>query len=61
MGSSAPAWGTDPLPFVLLMLAGFLVGTAGHVLRSRAVVVAGIAMVFLATVVLPLGVYVARS
>ena len=56
-----PSWGSDPLPFVLLMLAGFLVGTAGHVYGSRTVVVAGIAMIFLATFLLPLAIYVSRS
>jgi hypothetical protein len=56
-----PSWGTDPLPFVLLMLAGFVVGTTGHVYGSKPVVVVGIAMIFLATFLLPLGIYVSRS
>ena len=56
-----PSWGADPLPFVLLMLAGFLVGIAGHVVRAKTLVVVGIGMVFLATFVLPLGLYVSRS
>lgn len=56
-----PSWGTDPLPFALLMLAGFLVGTAGHIYKSKVVIVLGISMIFLATFALPLGVYLSRS
>ncbi len=41
-------------PYLILMLAGFLVGTAGHLYKSRFVVAIGIAMIFLATLLLPL-------
>jgi len=43
-----------PGPYLALMLAGFFVGVLGHVVRSRWMVAIGIAMVFLATVALPL-------
>lgn len=49
-----PSWGTSPTPYVILMVAGFLLGVAGHVIRARAVVALGIGMVFLATFLLPL-------
>jgi hypothetical protein len=39
---------------------GFLVGTAGHVVRSKALVAAGILMIFLATVLLPLTAHVSQ-
>jgi hypothetical protein len=41
-------------PYLILMLAGFFVGTAGHLYKSRLVVGIGIAMIFLATLLLPL-------
>jgi hypothetical protein len=47
----------DLAPFIVLMAIGFVVGVAGHVYRSRTAVAAGIGMIFVATVLLPLGVY----
>jgi hypothetical protein len=47
----------DLEPFLVLMAAGFVVGVAGHVYKSRTAVAAGIGMIFVATVLLPLGVY----
>ena len=41
-------------PYLILMLAGFVVGTAGHLYKSKLVVAIGIAMIFLATLLLPL-------
>jgi hypothetical protein len=46
----------SPLPFAALMGLGFLVGVAGHVYKSPALVGVGIFMIFLATILLPLGV-----
>jgi hypothetical protein len=46
----------SPLPFAALMGLGFLVGIAGHVYKSPALVGVGIFMIFLATILLPLGV-----
>ncbi len=40
--------------FVGIMLAGFVVGTMGHVIHSRTMIILGIVMIFLATIVLPL-------
>ena len=51
------AFSPSPAPFIALMALGFLVGTAGHVYRSRSLVVAGIAMIFVATLLLPLALY----
>jgi hypothetical protein len=39
---------------------GFLVGTAGHIVRSKTIVAAGVLMIFLATVLLPLTAHVSR-
>ena len=43
-------------PYLLLMLGGFIVGTAGHVYKSKLVVALGIVMIFAATLLLPLAV-----
>jgi hypothetical protein len=46
----------DPLPFIALMGAGFVIGVAGHLYRSNVTIAAGIGIIFVATLV-PLGVY----
>ncbi len=43
----------SPRAFVAVLGAGFLIGVAGHVLRSRAMVAFGIALIFGATVLVP--------
>lgn len=45
----------SPTFFLVLVLVGFLVGTIGHVYRSKTLIIAGVTMVFLGTVLLPLG------
>jgi hypothetical protein len=50
----------SPRAFIVLMGLGFLVGTAGHVVKSKALVAAGILMIFLATVLLPLTAHVSQ-
>jgi hypothetical protein len=51
------AFTPSPLPFIVLMAIGFLVGVTGHVYRSTPVIATGIALVFLATLLLPLAIY----
>jgi hypothetical protein len=51
----------DPLPFIVLMGMGFVVGVGGHVYRSKTAVAAGIGMIFVATILLPLGLYLNDS
>jgi hypothetical protein len=43
----------SPRGFIAILLAGFLIGVAGHVVRSRAMVAFGIALIFGATVLVP--------
>jgi hypothetical protein len=50
----------SPRTYIALMGLGFVVGTAGHVVRSKAMVAAGILMIFLATVLLPLSAHVSQ-
>lgn len=47
----------QPEPFIALMGLGFLIGMAGHVYKRSWVVATGIAMVFLATLGLPVLLY----
>jgi hypothetical protein len=50
----------SPRAYIALMGLGFLVGTAGHIVKSKALVAAGILMIFLATVLLPLTAHVSQ-
>jgi hypothetical protein len=43
-----------PGPFIALMILGFVVGIFGHVIRSTPTIAVGIAMIFLATLLLPI-------
>jgi hypothetical protein len=44
----------SPRAFIAALGAGFLIATIGHVIRARALVVFGIALIFGATVVVPI-------
>jgi hypothetical protein len=48
----------SPRAYIALMGIGFVVGTAGHIIKSKALVASGILMIFLATVLLPLTAHV---
>jgi hypothetical protein len=50
----SPEFGADPRPYVAMMIAGFVIGIAGHLTRTKALVALGIGLVFLATFLLPL-------
>jgi hypothetical protein len=50
----------SPPAYIALMGIGFVVGVAGHVVRSKTMIAAGILMIFLATVLLPLTMHVSR-
>ena len=56
-----PDFGSDPTPFVMTMLAGFVIGMLGHLFRSRILILVGVLAVFAGTVLLPLAVYVSKS
>ena len=55
------AFEPSPLPFIALMGFGFVVGVAGHVYKSRTAVATGIGMIFVATLLLPLGIYLSDT
>jgi hypothetical protein len=52
------AFSPSPVPFIALMALGFVVGVTGHVYGSRPLIATGIAMIFIATLLLPLALYV---
>jgi hypothetical protein len=49
-----PSFGADPRPFVALMIAGFVIGVAGHIVKIKTLVAIGIGLIFLGTFLLPL-------
>jgi hypothetical protein len=51
------AFDPSPAPFVVLMAVGFLIGGIGHLYESKTMIATGIGMIFLATLGLPLGIY----
>ena len=50
----------SPTLFLALVIAGFVIGTIGHVIRARSLVVIGIAMIFMATLFIPLFLGISR-
>jgi hypothetical protein len=56
-----PEFGTDPQPYVTLMLAGLVVGILGHLFRSKTMVIIGVGAVFLGTFLLPLALYLSKT
>ena len=48
------AFDPSPVPFVVLMAVGFLLGGIGHLYQSKTLIAAGIGLIFLGTLVLPL-------
>ncbi|MFN8130845.1 MAG: hypothetical protein U0R70_04780 [Solirubrobacteraceae bacterium] len=56
-----PDFGTSPTPFIVLMVIGFVVGVAGHLVKSKGTVALGIGLIFLGTLVLPFITYLGKS
>jgi hypothetical protein len=49
-----PRFRTDPKPYLILFGAGFFTAVFGHIFKVKLMIAAGILMIFLATVILPL-------
>ncbi|HET8672715.1 MAG TPA: hypothetical protein VFL87_03705 [Thermoleophilaceae bacterium] len=45
---------TDPKRYLILLGVGFVIAVLGHMTRTKTLVAAGVALIFLATVLLPL-------
>jgi len=57
----SPSFGASPAPYVALMVIGFVIGVAGHIVRAKSFVALGIGLVFLGTFLLPLATNVIKS
>ena len=53
-------WRSDPKAFLALIIAGFVIGTLGHIFKFKTMVATGILMIFLATVGLPVWLQITR-
>jgi hypothetical protein len=51
---------TDPEPYVLLLLVGFVVGAFGHLVQSKTIIASGILMIAAATIILPIVLQISR-
>jgi hypothetical protein len=47
----------SPLPALVLIGLGFVVGIAGHVVRNNVAIATGIGLIFIGSLLLPLAVY----
>ena len=54
LAQSTPSFETSPWPFITLFGVGFGIGVLGHLYGSRVMVGFGIAIVFVATLILPI-------
>ena len=50
----------SPTFFLVLLGLGFLIGTFGHIIKSKTLIAAGILLIFAATIFLPLAYTVSR-
>jgi len=50
----------SPNLFILMLGLGFLLGSFGHLFRSRTMVAAGILLIFLSTVLIPVALQASR-
>ena len=50
----------SPSFFIVLLLLGFVIGTLGHLIKSRTLVAAGVILVFAATVFIPIAIGVSN-
>ncbi len=48
------AFTPSPAPFVALLVLGFLVGAAGHLVQSNLMIAIGIGLIFVTVVLMPL-------
>jgi hypothetical protein len=44
----------SPTFLIVLLLLGFVIGTVGHIIKSRTLQIAGVLLIFAATIFLPL-------
>jgi hypothetical protein len=47
----------DPKPYLAVFVIGFMVAVLGHVAQSKTLIAAGLLMIFMSTVLLPVAIY----
>ena len=47
----------DPGPYIAIFGIGFMVAIVGHISQSKWLIATGLIMIFMSTVLLPLGIY----
>ena len=47
----------DPGPYIAVFVIGFMVAVVGHIATSKTLIAAGLLMIFMATVLLPVAIY----
>jgi hypothetical protein len=47
----------NPGPYIIVFGLGFMIAVLGHISQSKTLIAAGLLMIFLATVLLPVAVY----
>jgi hypothetical protein len=50
----------SPTTFIVVFGLGFVIATFGHIIKSRTLVAIGVAMIFLATVLVPIAMHATR-
>jgi hypothetical protein len=50
----------SPSFFIMLLALGFLIGTVGHILKSRTLVAVGVILIFAATIFIPIALSVSN-
>jgi hypothetical protein len=50
----------SPSFFIALLILGFVIGTVGHIIKSRTLVATGVILVFAATVFIPIALSVSN-
>jgi hypothetical protein len=53
-GLPSESAGTDPKRYVILLAIGFVIAVLGHLTRTKTLIAVGLALIFLATFLLPL-------
>jgi hypothetical protein len=47
----------DPGPYIVVFAIGFMIAVLGHIAQSKTLIAAGLLMIFMATVLVPVGIY----
>ncbi len=51
----------DPEPYLIVFGIGFAIAVVGHIASSKTLIAAGLLMIFMSTVLLPLAIYLGQG